>query len=177
MRLPFVTFYGILRPVLPATLIDPTTTIWRVIYVLRGLGWYALLPMLILSFIAGSSSGFETKRPLWMWISLLAWTWILLASLRGGGDDWDNPRYRSLVFVWQALIGGYVWVWWRKTHNRWFARVLTCEVVFLLIFTQWYGSRYLGWGARLPFGQMVALILGIWVLIVGIGIWLDKRHA
>ncbi|MFT3892191.1 MAG: hypothetical protein QM730_11200 [Anaerolineales bacterium] len=177
MRLPFITFYGILRPVLPATVVDPTTAIWKVIYILRGLGWYALFPMLILSFIAGSRPGFETKRPLWMWISLLAWTWILIASLRGGGDDWDNPRYRALLFVWQALMGGYVWVWWRETRNAWFTRVLTCEVVFLLIFTQWYGSRYLKWGDKLPFPQMVALILSLWALIVGIGLWRDRKRA
>ena len=130
-----------------------------------------------MSFIAGSSSGVEKKRPLWMWISLLTWIWILLASLRGGGDDWDNPRYRALLFLWQALVGGYVWVWWRETRNVWFVRVLGCEIVFLLVFTQWYASRYLGWGAKLPFAWMVLLIFGIWVLIVGGGLWLDRRRA
>lgn len=177
MRLPFVMFYGVLRPVLPATLIDPTTPVWKLIYISRGLGWYALLPMLILSFIAGTGEGLGKKRPLWMWISLLAWTWILLASLRGGGDDWDNPRYRALAFLWQALMGGYVWVWWRETRNAWFLRVLACEAVFLLVFTQWYASRYLGWGVKLEFAPMVGLILLAWVLIVGIGVWRDKRHA
>ena len=177
MRLPFVMVYGVLRPVLPATLIDPTLATWKVISVLRGLGWYTLLPMLVLSFIAGSSPGLEKKRSLWMWISLLAWTWILLASLRGGGDDWDNPRYRTLLFMWQALMGGYVWVWWRETRNPWFVRVLACEVVFLLVFTQWYASRYLGWGDKLPFAWMVVLIAGIWGAIVAGGLWLDKRRA
>lgn len=185
MRLPFITLYGILRPVLPATLVDPTTAIWKVIYILRALGWYALLPMLVLSFMAGPVSsrrpehveGFEKKRPLWMWISLLAWTWILLASLRGGGDDWDNPRYRALLFLWQALMGGYVWVWWRETRNAWFLRVLACEAVFLLVFTQWYVSRYFKLGGKLPFPIMVALIVGVWALIVGVGIWRDRRHA
>jgi hypothetical protein len=177
MRLPFVTVYGIARPVLPATLVDPTTAIWRVIYVLRALGWYMLLPMLIVSFIAGSTPGLDKKRTLWMWITLLAWTWILLASLRGGGDDWDNPRYRALLFIWQALMGGYVWVWWRETHNAWVTRVLVCEAVFLLVFMQWYASRYLGWGNRLPFTQTVGLIFVIWALIVGFSLWLDRRRA
>jgi len=177
MRLPFITFYGVLRPVLPATLVEPSLAIWKIIYILRGLGWYALLPMLVLSFIVGPISGVERKRPLWMWISLLAWTWILLASLRGGGDDWDNPRYRALLFVWQALMGGYVWVWWRETRNAWFVRTLACEAVFLLIFTQWYASRYFWGGAKFPFAWMVALILGIWILIIGGGLWLDKRRA
>jgi hypothetical protein len=177
IRLPFVTAYGLLRPVLPAALIAPTKPIWKVIGILRASGWYALLPLLILSFIAGSGSGFEKKRPLWMWITLLAWTWILLASLRGGGDEWDNPRYRALFFLWQALVGGYVWVWWHETRNAWFWRVIVCEVVYLLIFAQWYTSRYWMWGGKLPFGQMVGLIFGIWVLIVASGLWLDRRQA
>ncbi len=177
LRLPFITFYGILRPVLPATLIEPSLPIWKLIYILRALGWYALLPMLILSFIAGPVSGFEKKRPLWMWITLLAWTWILLSSLRGGGDDWDNSRYRTLLFMWQALMGGYVWVWWRETRSVWFGRALACEIVFLLVFTYWYASRYFWGGAKFPFAWMVALIFGLWVLIVGVGLWLDKRRA
>jgi len=177
IRLPFVTVYGVLRPVLPATVVAPTVLIWKVIGILRSLGWYALLPMLAVSFIVGSASGLEKRRSLWMWISLLSWTWILLAALRGGGDDWDNPRYRAILFMWQALMGGYIWVWWRETRNAWFSRALACEAVFLLIFTQWYGSRYLGWGIKLPFGGMVALIVGVWGLILGVGWWLDKRRA
>lgn len=74
-------------------------------------------------------------------------------------------------------MGGYIWVWWRETRNAWFSRALACEAVFLLIFTQWYGSRYLGWGIKLPFGGMVALIVGVWGLILGVGWWLDKRRA
>ena len=177
MRLPFVTFYGVLRPVLPAALIDPTTPVWKFIYILRGLGWYALLPMLVLSFMAGPVSGVEVKRPLWMWITLLAWTWILLSSLRGGGDDWDNSRYRALLFVWQALMGGHVWVWWRETRNAWFGRTLACEGVFLLVFGQWYASRYWEWGAKLPFLPMVVLIGGVWAVVVVAGLWLDHRRA
>jgi hypothetical protein len=169
--------YGVLRPVLPATLIEPTTAIWKIIGILRALGWYMLLPMLVLSFMAGSGSGPEKKRSLWIWLSLLAWTWILLASLRGGGDDWDNPRYRALLFMWQAVLAGQVWVWWRETRNVWFVRVMIGEIVFLLIFTQWYANRYLGWGGQLPFAWMVALILASWIAIVGGGLWLDKRRA
>jgi hypothetical protein len=177
MRLPFVTFYGILRPVLPATLVDPIIPVWKVIYNLRALGWYALLPMLALSFMVEPVSGMEVKRPLWMWVTLLVWTWILLSSLRGGGDDWDNSRYRALLFMWQALMGGVVWVWWRESHNAWVRRVLACEIVFLLVFTYWYASRYFWGGAKLPFAWMVAMILGAWAVIVAAGLWLDRRRA
>ena len=116
-------------------------------------------------------------RNLWMWLSLLMWTWILLAALRAGGDKWDNPRYRTILFLWQALVAGYVWVWWRETHNLWFVRVVACEVAFLLIFTQWYASRYFYLGGQLPFAVMIALILGLWGMILGIGWWQDKKRA
>jgi peptidoglycan/LPS O-acetylase OafA/YrhL len=177
LRLPFVAVYGILQPVLPATLVVPTIPIWKIIYLLRALGWYALLPLMILSFVAGSTSGFEKKRTLFVWLALLAWTWILLAALRGGGDQWDNPRYRTLLFMWQALVGGYVWVWWRESRSVWFARVVVCEAVFLLVFTQWYASRYFYVGGQLPFAMMIALIIGLWGVILVGGWWLDRRRV
>jgi hypothetical protein len=51
------------------------------------------------------------------------------------------------------------------------------EVVFLLIFTHWYGSRYYHWAGQMPFPLMVAVILGLWGVILGLGWWLDKRRA
>ena len=102
---------------------------------------------------------------------------ILLAALRAGGDQWDNPRYRTILFLWQSMIAGYVWVWWCETHNVWFVRVVACEVAFLLIFTQWYASRYFHWGGQAPFAVMIALILGLWGVILGIGWWQDKKRA
>jgi hypothetical protein len=177
MRLPFIAIYGTLQPVLPAALVAPTKFIWKIIYVARSLGWYALLPMLILSFVAAAGEGSRKMRNFWMWLSLLAWIWILLAALRAGGDQWDNPRYRAILFLWQSMIAGYVWVWWYETHNFWFVRVVACEVAFLLIFTQWYASRYFHWGGQVPFAVMIALILGLWGVILGIGWWQDKKRA
>jgi hypothetical protein len=177
LRLPFVAIYGIFQPVLPAALVAPTVPIWKAIYILRSLGWYAMLPMLILSFGAAAGPESGRKRNLILWFSLLAWTWILLAALRGGGDAWDNPRYRTILFVWEAILAGYVWVWWRETRNAWFMRVLMCEIVFLLVFTQWYASRYFYLGGQIPFPLMVALIVGLWGVILGGGWWLDKRRA
>jgi hypothetical protein len=108
---------------------------------------------------------------------LLAWTWILLAALRGGGDQWDNPRYRTILFLWQALVAGHVWVWWRETRNAWFPRVVACEGIFLLVFTQWYASRYFYVGGQLPFAVMIGLIVGLWGAILAGGWWLDRRRV
>lgn len=176
LRLPFVMVYGILQPVLPAALVVPTLPIWKVIYVLRALGWFALLPLLILSLVTGSSQNGGKTRTLFVWIAFLMWMWILLAALRGGGDQWDNPRYRTIQFMWQALVAGYVWVRQRESKNVWFAGVVACEVVFVLIFGQWYASRYFYVGGQLPFAAMIALIVGLWVAILGGSWWLEKRR-
>jgi hypothetical protein len=103
---------------------EPTTVTWRIIAILRALGWYVLLPVLILSFVAAPAERSEVKRKVFIWLSFTVWGWILFTSLRGGGDQWDNPRYRTILFLWQAILAGNVWVWWRETRNTWLPRVL-----------------------------------------------------
>jgi len=168
MRLPFVTVYGIFQPVLPAAIVAPTKFIWRAIYILRSLGWYAMLPLLIMSFGTASGAESDKRRSLILWLALLVWTWILFAALRGGGDSWDNPRYRTILFLWESILGGVVWVWWRETRNVWFRSVILCEAAFLLVFTQWYTSRYFHWGGQLPFAGMIALIVVLWGFIIAV---------
>jgi peptidoglycan/LPS O-acetylase OafA/YrhL len=177
MRLPFIAIYGIFQPVLPAALIKPTVLIWKFIYIPRALIWYMLLPVLTFSFVAGVGQKSGKMRNLVLWLSLVAWIMILLASLRGGADLWDTPRYRTIFFVWQSIVAGYVWVWWRETRNAWLTRILLMEGVFLLVFLQWYISRYYRLGGQLPFGAMVAVILGLWGLILGVGLWRDRRST
>jgi hypothetical protein len=177
IRLPFIAIYGIFQPVLPATIIYPTLPIWKLIGIPRALAWYAMLPALILSFVAASGQGSRKMRNLILWLALFTWIWILLASLRGGADLWDNPRYRTIFFVWQSILAGSVWAWWRETRNVWFTRVFLMEIVFLLVFTQWYVSRYFHLGGEISYRLMVALILGLWGLILGIGLWQDQRSG
>lgn len=177
IRLPFIAIYGMAQPVLPATIIHPTKPIWTVIGFLRGLGWYALLPMLVLSFVAAARSTSRESRNLILWLALLVWIWILIAAVRGGADLYDNPRYRTILFTWQAILAGTVWVWWRETRNIWITCILACEIVFLLVFTQWYASRYFHWGGQLPFAIMVALILGLWGGILAFGWWWDHKSS
>jgi hypothetical protein len=177
LHLPFVMVYGIFQPVLPAAFVEPTVLIWRVIAILRALGWYAMLPALTLSFLAAAGAGEEKKRRLFLWLSFIAWGWILFTALRGGGDQWDNPRYRSILFIWQALVAGNVWVWWRESRSAWVVRALLMEGVFLLIFGQWYASRYFHIGRQMPFIQMMALIFSLWTAIFLWGIWRDRRRS
>jgi hypothetical protein len=177
IRLPFIAIYGIFQPVLPAALVKPTVLIWKFIYIPRALSWYMLLPVLTFSFVAAAGQESRKMRSLVLWLSLAAWILILLASLRGGADLFDNPRYRTIFFVWQAIVAGYVWVWWRDTRNVWFTRILLMEAVFLLFFTQWYIKRYLHWGIQFNEYAMVGLIVGAWAIILGVGVWRDKRSA
>jgi hypothetical protein len=144
---------------------------------LRGLGWYVMLPLLILSFVAAGGQKTRKTRTLILWLSLVVMLWVLLAAIRGGADLYDNPRYRTIMFLWQAILAGYVWVWWRETRNPWLTRVILMEALFLLVFTQWYASRYYHWGGQLPFSVMIALILGLWGMVLGAGWWQDRKSA
>ena len=168
LRLPFVAGYGILQPVLPAAIAAPSTTTWKVITILRAVGWYALLPLLIFSFFAAAGAAAK-ERKIWYWIAAVCWFWIVLAALRGGGDQWDNPRYRAILFLWQAVLAGRAYLYWLEKRPLAFWQIIAGEVVFLVVFTQWYASRYFSLGGRLEFGPMVALILGSWTLILAAG--------
>jgi len=176
LRLPFVVIYGVLQPVLPAAVIEPTTITWRLIAVLRAVGWYMLLPMLVLSFPVAAALASGNEGRLLRWIGIVTWSWILLAALRGGGDQWDNPRYRAMLLLWQAILASHAWVWWRAARSPWGLRILAMEAVLLLFFGEWYAYRYLHIGEQMAFGQMVAAILGVWAVIV-LGGWLwDRRR-
>ncbi|MBL8062016.1 MAG: hypothetical protein JNK32_03285 [Anaerolineales bacterium] len=175
IRLPFVVTYGSLQPVLPAILIAPTTVIWKVIGIVRSLGWYVLLPALILSPLAAAGTGAEAKRKFLMWLTLIVWGWILFTALRGGGDQWDNPRYRTILFLWHAILAGHVWVWWRETANAWVRRVVLMEIIFVGVFAQWYANRYFHIGMQMPFPVMVAVIVGAWTLILAWGLWRERK--
>jgi hypothetical protein len=180
LRLPFVTVYGIFQPVLPAAIVEPTTVTWKAIAVLRAAGWYALLPALVLALGAGPRSeraeGADKERNVRLWLAIVCWGWILFTSLRGGGDQWDNPRYRAILFTWQALVAAYALVRWRAGRAAWFPAILACEAAFLLVFTQWYASRYFHWGGQLPFAGMVALILALWAAILAAD-WRRRRRT
>ena len=177
MRMPFVMVYGILQPVLPAIFVVPTTPYWRVIGIARALGWYTMLPALILSFVASLSSSQEKSRKFFIWLSIVIWFWVLFTALRGGGDQWDNPRYRTILFLWQAILAGNVWVWWRETKSAWFGRVIAMEVALVAVFGEWYLNRYLHIGVQISFANMIVIIAGLWGGILAWGFWQDRKQA
>jgi len=176
LRLPFVTIYGIFQPVLPAVFVEPTTLTWRIIGIARAVGWYLFWPILLYAFIAAWKNEDANKRRLWLWITLITWMWIILTALRGGGDQWDNPRYRAILLIWQALASGYALTCFRTRSDSWLVRIFLIEGIFLAFFTQWYLSRYFHFGGQIPFGWMVALIIGSSLIVLVGGEWWDRHQ-
>ena len=176
LRLPFVTIYGVFQPVLPAVFVEPTTLTWRIIGITRAVGWYLFWPLLLYAFIAAWKNKNANQRRLWLWIILISWMWIILTALRGGGDQWDNPRYRAILLIWQALASGYALTCFCARSDSWLIRIFLVEGIFLAFFTQWYLSRYLHIGGQIPFGWMVALIIGSSLIILVGGEWWEWRQ-
>jgi hypothetical protein len=145
-----------------------------VIGILRAIGWYALLPLLLISLMAIWKTPPKNERTAWFWLWMMAWIWIILSSIRAGGDQWDNPRYRAIFLLWQAALASQAWTWWRASKNPWPVRILAVELLSLAFFTEWYASRYItSIGLKImPFGVMIATIVIInGLILVGGWIW------
>ncbi len=139
-HLPFFTVYGLIRPFLPAALIDRGLPIWRSIAIWRGLGWIVVLPFLLYAPVAAiRRTGW---RSLPTYLSVLVWITALLASYRGTGDQWDNPRYRAVFLVAQVALAGWAWVNAKEIGSPWLKRTFVLVGVSILLFTLWYGFRY-----------------------------------
>jgi len=172
LHLPFMTTYGILQPLLPAAIADPTVLLWRTLNTLLALGWYALLPFLAISLIAIWPRPGKEERRAWIWLWIITWVWIIVASFRAGGTQWDSPRYRSWFLLFQALLAARTLQWWHETHNPWIVRILAVEAVFLVFFGYWYATRYENLGLPvLDVFVVMAATLVVSVLIL-IGGWL-----
>jgi hypothetical protein len=177
LHLPFIVAYGIAQPVLPAAIADPAVWPVRLIGVLRGLGWYALLPFLLYCLRPIWKTADKRTRMAWFWLWLAVWFWIILASARAGGDQWDNPRYRVILLIFQAALAAYALLWARHMHDRWLVRVLAVEGVFLALFGYWYIARYTHWRAGQVhiFVVIAAVTIVSGLILVGGWIW-DMRR-
>jgi hypothetical protein len=142
LQTPFIVGYGIAQPVLPANLFEPTIMISRIVGSLRAIGWYVLLPLLLYGLIAAWKTPDPRERRVWLWFGFMIWVWIVLASIRAGADQWDNPRYRVIMLPWQALLAAYAWSYWREIRDRWLPRIVVVEIAFLLVFSLYYVARY-----------------------------------
>ncbi len=170
-----ILVYGIAQPVLPAIVGDPGAAwIMRIIGFLRAAGWYALALFLVYGALGAIRSLKETRRFQLIWISILSWAWIMVAALNAGGDQWDNPRYRAILLVWQVILAAWAWEWARLRHDAWLWRWLAVEVVFVGAFTEWYIGRYYPGIFHLDIKWMIVVILALCGAILLGGVLWDR---
>jgi len=175
LHLPFIISYGILQPILPAAIAAPAPMIWRGLAIFRALGWYGLLPLLAYALVQIVGLPSSRKKRLLSLLIIFTWAWILIASARAGGDQWDNPRYRTIFLPWMAVIIGWVVNFVKEKQDHWLGRVLLIEGIFLAFFTEWYISRYYPVIPRLDFWVMILLIIILSMAVIIFG-WLQDRR-
>lgn len=139
-QIPFLVVYGIFRPLLPAALVATGPAIWTAIEIWRALGWTILLALLLYA----TYLAFRTREWTRMPGALLLSTWIVsfTASYRGGGDQWDSPRYRSAFAAIQIGLAAWAWVRYRETQDPWLRRALGAGLLMIAWFIPWYLRRY-----------------------------------
>ena len=174
-RLLFAALYGLFQPVLPAALIEPSKLFWKILNSLRATGWYLIIPALLYGLVYMFREKDKHLKFEFVFIWFLSVFWIILSSIRAGGDMWDNPRYRLsfLLFITFAVSQSFSYGW--KTKDHWFKRILLAEAIFVLFFLQWYISRYTNIFENLPFFQMVIVLVVIFMIIIFTGIWTELR--
>jgi len=136
---PLLVLYGVVQPFLPAALIDINgALIWQLIAIWRAVGWTLLLPFLVYAPLRALRKG-SLERAL----SLAVWMVILVAAFRGGGDPWDNPRYRLAFAGIQVALAAWVWTEQRRAPDPWLRRIMVGAGLVFLWFVPWYLRRYL----------------------------------
>lgn len=173
LRVPFIIGYGLAQPVLPAAIIYPGLPIMRSIAIFRALGWYLLVPLLISGFILLWKNQLVSERRILLFFFLAVFIWMVISSARAGGDQWDNPRYRAILLVWMALLGGWSWTETIRRRSPWLWRLLFLEIVYVGFFIHWYLSRYYGLFKRMDFWPMVQLLGGIGIVVIFGGLIFD----
>lgn len=141
VQLPVLLAYGVVQPFLPAALIAPSdASVWYGIAVWRATGWTFLLAFLIYAPVLAFQK--RNRRAFNLALALILWFVILLASFRGGGDLWDNPRYRVMFAGLQAAVVAWALIEHRRLKDPWLRRALVVTGMVLAWFLPWYLRRY-----------------------------------
>ncbi len=172
-----IMVYGVAQPILPATVGDPTAAvIMRLIGFLRAAGWYFLALFLVYGALRLVRSRTEQRWLQLIWIGIVNWAWIIVSALNAGADQWDNPRYRAILLLWQVILAAWAWEWARLRRDAWLWRWLAVEVVFVGLFTEWYLGRYYSGFIHLNIIQMSVITLVICGGILVGGLLWDRWH-
>ena len=170
--IPFVTIYGVTQPVLPAAIFEPSIPFWVIVAILRGLGWYCVIPLLLFGFFAALKTGKDQSRWLLLLLFVFFFIWTVVSSARAGGDQWDNPRYRFMLLPFMCLVIGWTIENYQKTHSPWLWRWVLVVAEFVLFFINFYANRYISpVETQIPFPKMIGLIILVAVVIL-FGGWL-----
>lgn len=179
--IPFTTVYGLTQPLLPAAIFEPSIPFWTTLGILRSLGWWCVVPYLLYGLTATWKNVKKKQEVLFHVLSLIFAVWMIVSSARGGGDLWDNPRYRYMLLPFMSIVIAWACDHFLRTKSAWFWRWVAVTVVFLLFFGNYYLNRYVaGIGTQLPFLTMILLIGMISFLILAGGLiydWAKKRAA
>ncbi len=171
-RLPFLTVYGLTEPVLPATLVVYSQeAAWTGISIFRALGWYALAPLLIFGFLRVWKIKLNKERDPMLWLVCFLLLWLVVSSLRAGGDMYDNPRYRVIFLPMLALCAGWALHWAGEKKDPWLWRIIAVEAVFIVVLLNWYLERTHGFGISINLYASIGLcvFLGVFMFL---GFWL-----
>jgi len=140
-HVPLATLYGMVQPFLPAALMDNSgVVLMRVVMVLRAVGWFAVLPILLYaSWTAPRLTGW---RSLATFLTLVALLSALLISYRFAGDQWDSPRYRAALLPVVAVLFGWAWELARRRRDFWLVWCYALIGVEAAVMSWWYAGRY-----------------------------------
>lgn len=172
LTVPFVTIYGLLQPVLPAAITEPSVPFWTIIGIVRAAGWYFMLPFMLYALFALGKSAKQEHGWVLLLVGVIFFVWTVVSSARAAGDQWDNPRYRAILLPFMAMLFAWVWLRVKDTRSPWFWRWVAVVSVLTIGFTNWYFARKWGFGINVSFFPLVAGISGISALILlGGAIW------
>ena len=132
--------YGTVQPFLPAAVIATGNWTWRIVAIWRAVGWTVLLVLLLYALVRAAKKIRINYIP--FGISLIVWLIVMIAAYRGGGDQWDNPRYRVSFIVLQASLAGWVWNRQKQNPDPWLKRILVGVCLVFAWFVPWYLRRY-----------------------------------
>jgi hypothetical protein len=165
LELPFLVLYGVIQPFLPAAIIAPGASIWKVIGIWRSLGWAVILPVLIYATIrAPHKAGWHSLMTFFVGY---IWVTALLSSYRAPSYQWDSPRYRAAFISIQAIAAAWAWHMAKDDRDRWLSRLYIVFGILFGMFTVWYVGRYTdGFLLSINATMLIAMGLSLAYLIV-----------
>ena len=108
IQVPFLVTFGLLQPLLPAALIAPGASIWRMIGLIRSLGWAFSIPLLCYATIKAMRK--KSQHAFIGYLVVIFWLAAAVSSYRAPSYQWDNPRYRAAFISVQAGLMAWAWI-------------------------------------------------------------------